>query len=310
MYGCKLGMELNKDISLSFADQIRLYKNVGFEGFFAYWQYGLDVAELRRVADDESMYFQSLHAPAGAPARHLWYQSAETATSLQIFRDCLRACADNGVPIMVMHSFYGFDLHEPTLFGLENYSIIANEARSLGVRLALENLEGEEYLAALLAHFKDDPNVGLCWDSGHEACYTHRDLLAEPGHGEKLIATHLNDNLGTRDFDGDRTGLDDLHLLPFDGIIDWQDVAERLNRWNYDDILMFELKPRTYPSRHESDAYSRMSPEEYVTNAYMRCCRVAAMFIRAKNALRGYAEAPLPGPSPKEPRSFRNEVGG
>ena len=132
-------------------------------------------------------------------------------------------------------------------------------------------------LAALLAHFRDDPNVGLCWDSGHEACYTHRDLLAEPGHGEKLIATHLNDNLGTRDFGGERTGLDDLHLLPFDGIIDWQDVAEHLNRWNYDDILMFELKPRTYPSRHESDAYFDTSPEEYVTQAYMRCCRVAAL---------------------------------
>lgn len=288
MYGCKLGMGLNKDIALPFTDQIRLFRRTGFEGFFAYWQHGLDVAELRRVADEEGMYFQTLHAPGGIAARHLWYQSDETAAAMQSFRDCLRACADNGVPIMVMHSFYGFDLHEPTPLGLENYGMIADEARALGVKLALENLEGEEYLAALLEHFKDDPNVGLCWDSGHETCYSQRDLLAEPWHGAKLMATHLNDNLGIRDFYGKRAGDDDLHLLPFDGIVDWQDVAGRLNRWNYSDILMFELKPRTNPLRPESYAYTRMSPEEYVTSAYMRCCRVAAMFIRAKSA-----QAPL-----------------
>lgn len=283
MYGCKLGMELIKGISTSYADQIRLYKKTGFEGFFAYWQRGLDVAELRRAADGEDMYFQSLHAPSGIPARHLWYKSDETEASMQLFLDCLRACADNGVPIMVMHSFYGFDLHEPTPLGLENYGIIADAARALGVKLALENLEGEEYLAALLAHFRDDSNVGLCWDSGHEACYSQRDLLAEPWHGAKLMATHLNDNLGIRDFHGERTGDDDLHLLPFDGIIDWQDVARRLNRWNYNDILMFELKPRTNPLRPESCAYTRMSTEEYVTSAYMRCCRVAALKMAAAN---------------------------
>lgn len=277
MYGCRLGMELIKGIDMPYVDQIRLYKRTGFEGFFAYWQYGLDVAELRRVADEEGMYFQSLHAPSGAPARHLWYQSGETDASMRLFRDCLHACADNEVPIMVMHSFYGFDLHEPTPLGLENYSVIAEEARSLGVKLALENLEGEEYLAALMEHFRDDPNVGLCWDSGHEACYTHRDLLSEPWHGSKLIATHLNDNLGIRDFGGERTGDDDLHLLPFDGIIDWQDVVWRLERWNYNDILMFELKPKTNPVRPESYPYMRMSTEEYVTAAYMRCCRVAAL---------------------------------
>lgn len=282
MYGCRLGLELHKDIGLSLADQIRLYKKVGFEGFFAYWEYGMDVSELRRVADEEGMYFQSLHAPAGPPSRHLWYQSGETAKSMQTFMDCLMACAENSVPIMVMHSFYGFDLHEPTPLGLENYGVIAAEARRLGVKLALENLEGEEYLAALMERFKDDDNVGLCWDSGHEACYTHRDLLSEPYHGPKLMATHLNDNLGARDYNGERTGLDDLHLLPFDGIIDWQGVADRLNRWNFDDILMFELKPKSQPGRHESDVYARMTPEEYVVAAYMRCCRVAALYMAGK----------------------------
>lgn len=283
MYGCRIGLELHKDVGIPLEDQIRLYKETGFEGFFAYWEPGMDVAALKKVADEEGMIFQSLHAPSGEGARWLWYQHEDTEKHMRIFTECLHDCAANDIPIMVLHSFYGFDLHEPTELGLRNYGILVEEARRLGVKIAIENLEGEEYLAALMEHFRDDPNVGYCWDSGHEACYTHRDLLAEPHHGTQLIATHLNDNLGTRDQNGELTGLDDLHLLPFDGIIDWQDAARKLAKWNFDDILMFELKPKGQPGRSESDAYARMSPEEFVTAAYMRCCRVAALFIAEKN---------------------------
>lgn len=282
MYGCKIGLALNKDLGISLTEQIRLFRQTGFEGFFAYWVPGMDVAALRRTADEEGMIFQSLHAPAGAPARQLWHECDETEKAMETFLSCLRDCAEHQVPIMVLHSFYGFDLHNPTTVGLENFGRIIAEAKRLGVRIALENLEGEEYLAALLEHFRDEPHVGLCWDSGHECCYSNRDLLAEPFHGSRLIATHLNDNLGIRDFGGERTGLDDLHLMPFDGIIDWQDAAERLAQWGFDDILMFEIKPKGQPGRLESAAYARMSPEEFVAQTYARCCRVAAMFLRAK----------------------------
>ena len=282
MYQCKLGLELHKDVPLSLEDQIRLYAQTGFEAFFAYWEENLDVPSLRRVADETGMIFQSLHAPSGDPARHLWYESEKTPAVIGMLKKCLHDCAENGVPIMVLHSFYGFDLHEPNETGLKNYGVLVEEARRLGVKIALENLEGEEYLAALLNHFADDDTVGMCWDSGHESCYSHRDLLALPNHGRKLIATHLNDNLGARDFHGERTGLDDIHLMPFDGIIDWTDAASRLNKCGYDDILMFEIKTRSQPTRHENDAYSRMSPEEFAANVYMRACRVAALYLAEK----------------------------
>jgi sugar phosphate isomerase/epimerase len=280
MYGCRLGLELHADMGLPLTEQIRLLRRTGFDAFFAYWDRNLDVAALRRIADEENMIFQSLHAPGGPLARHLWYESDETENSLQMLFCCLRDCAANGVPIMVLHSFYGFDLHAPTEQGLKNYGLVIDEARRLGVKIALENLEGEEYLAALLERFGGDPSVGFCWDVGHEMCYTHRDLMAE--HGKYIIATHLNDNLGASDFEGAPTGLDDLHLLPFDGIGDWRDIAARLNRWGYDDVLMFELKPGGQPGRHESDAYRRMSPEEFAASAYMRCCRVAALYMAGR----------------------------
>ena len=83
-------------------------------------------------------------------------------------------------------------------------------AKERGVKVAFENTEGEEYLEALMDNFKDDDTVGFCWDTGHEMCYNHsQDMLAK--YGDRLIATHINDNLGISDYDGKITWLDDLH---------------------------------------------------------------------------------------------------
>lgn len=150
------------------------------------------------------------------------------------------------------------------------------EAERLGVKVAFENTEGEEYLTAVMERFKDSPAVGFCWDTGHEMCYNRsKDMLSL--YGDNLIATHLNDNLGIRDFDGNITWIDDLHLLPFDGIADWQRIAKRLDNCGYNGVLTFELNRYSKPDRHENDAYTDMPIERYLTLAYMRACRVATL---------------------------------
>jgi len=126
----------------------------------------------------------------------------------------------------------------------------------------------------LLEHFKDNDSVGFCWDSGHEMCYNYsKDLLAL--YGDKLIATHLNDNLGISNFGGRIYWTDDLHLLPFDGIADWDGIAKRLDRCGFNGIMTFELNIRSKPDRHENDIYTKMTIEEYIAECYKRACRVA-----------------------------------
>ena len=83
-----------------------------------------------------------------------------------------------------------------------------------------------------LCKIADELGIGICWDTGHELCYNHgEDMMAL--YGGKLLCTHINDNLGIRDFEGRITWHDDLHLLPFDGITDWQSIADRLNRCGF-----------------------------------------------------------------------------
>jgi sugar phosphate isomerase/epimerase len=101
-------------------------------------------------------------------------------------------------------------------------------------------------------------------------------------YGDRLLCTHLDDNLGISRLDGQIYFTDDLHLLPFDGINDWQSIADRLNRHGYTGELTFEMGRGCAPGRHDKDKYNRMSIEEFLCEVYARACRVATLKNRGK----------------------------
>ena len=281
MWKRKLCLGVNRDFGLPLTRQAEAFHEAGFDGFFTDWNdesSGIGVRVFRKTADRLGMLYQSVHAPF-IGCDKLWKPCDETEEIMNRFIRCLRDCADNQVPIVVMHSFIGFNDHTPTDIGLENFGKLVDEANRLGVRIAFENTEGEEYLAALMERFGDDPAVGFCWDTGHELCYNHgKDI---PGlYGKKLLGTHLNDNLGIRDYNGNITWIDDLHLLPSDGIADWNGIAGRLVRAEFDGPLTFELTRQSKPGRHDNDKYMKLTPEEYIAEAYARACKVAALVER------------------------------
>ena len=256
------------------------WKKIGFEGFFIDWSRGTDLMPLREKADELGLDFQSIHAPFGKADR-LWKSGAEADDAVSELIECLHICAAVRVPIMVMHAFIGFRDHTPTPEGPRNFAKILAEAEKCGVTVALENTEGEEYLAARMNAFPSHPNLGFCWDTGHEMCYNRsRDMLAL--YGDRLVCTHINDNLGISNFDGNITWTDDLHLLPFDGIADWDNIADRLNAHGYNGTLTFELNRKSKPDRHDNDRYASMDDADYFARAYAAACRFAALKERRK----------------------------
>lgn len=286
MYKKKLCLSTNNTFGITEAEQVRLFKRAGFDGFNVLWGYGLDetVEECARVGEEEGMIFQSIHAPWGYCA-DMWDEAcAEDAEDgVAELCHCLDLCKKYNVPVMVSHVYVGFDEeYVPTDFGIRNYGRVVDYAESLGVKIAFENTEGGEYLEAVLNAFGDRECVGFCWDSGHEMCYNFSEnLVAKYGH--KLIATHLNDNLGVKDYSGKITWHDDLHLLPYDGMADWDELAERLYKCGYNDILTFELNNKSKPNRHENDKYWNMPIEEYIAECYVRACRFANTLIKKEN---------------------------
>ena len=278
MWRKKLGFSMGQSFGLSIPEAVQLVKASGFDALSPEWQADGSHAAYIHAAQECGLELHSLHAPFGK-AKDMWGSDCEKGqAALDELLACLHDCAEYGIPIMVAHTFIGFKDHTPTPEGLARYGQLAAEARKCGVKIALENTEGEEYLHALMAHFAQDETVGFCWDSGHEMCYNHsQDLLAR--YGDRLLVTHLNDNLGIRDFNGEITWLDDLHLLPFDGIADWTENAARLRKSRCPEILNFELGRNSKPGRHENDLYGKMTAEEYLAECYKRACRVAARLV-------------------------------
>ena len=266
--------------NLTCEEEIRLLRDTGFEGFFSGWG-GLDGLKRCRVAAAETgMEYQSVHAPFGK-TRDFWHGTDEAAqAAVDELIACLEDCARVESPIMVAHVFIGFEDHAPNQRGLDNYEKVIRRASSLGVRIAFENTEGMEYLDAVMEMSRAyGETAGFCWDTGHEMCYNWS--IDMPGrYPGRMIATHINDNLGIKDFGGEITWIDDLHLLPFDGVGDWRGVAARLQA--FDGPLTFELSTQSKPGRHENDKYARMSATEYLAEAYGRACRVAALVGAAR----------------------------
>ena len=185
------------------------------------------------------------------------------------------ACAQFLIPIMVVHSWQGLIYTFPsTPLYFDNFDRIVEYALQKNVSIAFENLEGEEYLDALMSRYQNVSQVGFCWDSGHEHCYPHKlDFLER--FGDRLIMTHLNDNFGLRSPDGIPSGKDDLHYIPGDGDICWKTNLDRLAASNKQDILNFELKLRP------DTRYSNLSTQDFILRAG-RLCRILAEAYAAK----------------------------
>ena len=280
MYKQKLCLGIIEGFEMTYAEQVRLMNKVGFEAFFIDdCNRHAPVAELVALSKELGMEIPSYHAPFNK-SDDLWNPDEIGEIGKRELLECVELCSRFEIPVMVTHAFIGYeDDFVSVEAGIERYGEVAKRASELGVRLALENTEGDEYLAILFNALKSEKSVGFCWDTGHELCYNYgKDMTAL--YGDKLICTHLNDNLGIRDFNGKRTWHDDLHLLPFDGITDWDSVAERLAKAEYTAPLSFELSITSKPERHENDGYAAMSPEAYFTEAYKRACRVAALKLK------------------------------
>ncbi|MBQ7485198.1 MAG: sugar phosphate isomerase/epimerase [Oscillospiraceae bacterium] len=283
MWRQKVGISLNGKYDCPIEEVIGLIKETGFEAVSPDCKSAEGLSELPRIisaAGECGLSVQSLHAPTAKTA-DLWSCDAQLgAEALNDYLAIADNCAQYGIPIMVVHAWRGMEYRfDPKTLYYENFDKLVSFAGRHGVRIAFENTEGEEYLLALMAHFKDCRTVGYCWDSGHEMCYNHsRDLLAELG--DRLIMTHLNDNLGISRFDGRIAGTDDLHLLPYDGIADWDAVVARLKKAAPVDILNLEVKNVSRRGRHDNDAYGRMPLARYFAEAYRRACKIAYGYAR------------------------------
>ena len=273
-----LGFSLQAKYDCSLTQAVEMLCDVGFSAISPVWSPELPLEDLTACVARLGMTIQSVHAPhRGQPI--LWDPSDPMRSSTQKqFLDCIDTCAQFDIPIAVLHGWQGLGYTFPeTPLDFSAFDRIVDYAEERNVSIAFENLEGEEYLQALLNRYRNRPHVGYCWDSGHDHCYPHKlDFLKS--FGERLIMTHIHDNLGTRDPGGTPTTLDDLHLLPYDGNIRWESTIQRLKDLPKQNILNFELKKLCKSPAIEDRIYADLSTREYFRLAAQRARQIADLY--------------------------------
>lgn len=265
-----LGMQLDVPV----VDQPELLKTAGFDSF-AFDRVKNGTSELTEMlmkkAEKLSLACEYIHAPFYG-MDDIWHDEGGELAEIMLkdLYATINDCSDFGVKYAVLHAIIGMDNFNPTALGLERLDSVIDYAVKKNVYLAFENTEGEMYLEAILNRYSDVKNVGFCFDSGHELCYNYgKDILSK--YGDRLFVTHLNDNKGMT---GDKlTFYDDSHLLPFDGIADWEGIAKRIKSFNYKGTLSFEVISKGRPTRTDNDIYKNLSSQEYVDKAYSKAVK-------------------------------------
>ena len=266
-----IGFSLQAKYDCPIEQVIALLKNSGFSAVSPTWTSEGALSAIAACVKEQGMIIQTLHAPPkGIPV--LWQEDeTQSAELFATFLKCIDMCEKYHIPTLVIHGWQGHNYtfpSEPLYFG--NFDRIVSYAHAKGVAIAFENLEGEEYLAALMERY---PDAGYCWDSGHDSCYPHKlDFLKEFGH--RLIMTHLNDNPGPGDPSVPLTSAVDRHYLPFDGILDWEVCMQRLKAANPQKILNFEFKIKP------GDRYAHLPLEQFITEAGIRAKKIAEKYDR------------------------------
>lgn len=255
--------------SWSVTDQIALFAKTGFDVFFHGTGANTPLEEAASWADcaaKNGIGFETIHAPFGG-VNDLWKDELAGDAYLDVMKVIVDQCRAANVDKMIMHVTIGNTAPEIGPVGLDRFGKLEEYAEKNGVHLCYENLEPLPHIHAVMKHA--GPFHGFCLDIGHNLCYTPHIPMMKL-YGSRMLCTHIHDNLGVTQ-PGNIDYRDDLHLLPFDGTMDWPWFAKSLGETGYKGPMTFELSCRS------RESYRTCTFPEFVEDAFARAQKIRAM---------------------------------
>ena len=220
----------NQNQNVTPKEAIYAIKNAGFDGVFIQWyNKDWDFSQQQQLNLCRKLglkiYFAHLEYKG---INNIWIDGQDGEILVKSYFNDLDSCKANGIDLVVMHLTSKSQAPEPSLIGIDRLQRIADYADNLDIKIAFENNKIFGYLEYVFAHIKNN-NIGVCYDSGHDHCHFD-DKFNWDMFKNKIFAVHLHDN--------DKS--DDLHLLPFDGTIDWKKLSNNLKQANYTGPISLE----------------------------------------------------------------------
>ncbi len=263
----KINISTVLDCSVSIEEQLPLIKAAGFDGFFLLYE-GTEEEPIdlwAEQAEKLGLEFETVHGPF-IKANDLWEAGEKGREYLKFLKhNIIDVCNRIHVTKLVMHVTVGNTAPSVNDKGLALFKELCDYAKEKNVHIAFENLEPLPHIDAVLEHITD-PFHGFCWDCGHNTCYTpHIDMMKK--FGSRVLCLHIHDNYGVTQ-PGSIDYRDDRHMLPFDGILDWDWFADKIRTAHYEGPITLEVSVKSKQS------YKDMSIEDYLAKAYERACRL------------------------------------
>ena len=251
----KLGMSvlISHPQAESIEKQIGMFANAGFQSVFlscgttdAFHK----IPQWAKIAKAYQIEFEAVHNPSDH-VDAVW-QGGEYAKKYEsMTMRIIDHCSEGEVSKLVLHTGAS-PLVQVSDTGLELWCHLECYAKSRGIRLCYENANTPALFKAVVDCA--DSYHGVCHDIGHQQCYTP-EMKYQNLYAGRILYTHIHDNMG----DGR-----DMHLLPQDGITDWNLYFQDLKKAKYQGALNLEL------SCYYSDDYRNMSFEKFVSQSYER----------------------------------------
>ncbi len=223
------------------------------------WQ--RDAEQIAQTAQDLGLSLPQCHLPFKSK-KTKWQTAEDYAFYIEMFYRAVDVAAVIGFPWAVVHPDRyplreEMDLETLIQENHKEYDPLVDYALKKGVNIAFENMNAghfakAEELVEYIDSYHDD-RVGACWDTGHANMYYKGGDQWEPLHtvGHRLHCTHIADNRAK----------DDLHLLPWEGTIDWPRVIAAMRDISYDGALILEPFINNYSPDHLKDINGRYAFE-------------------------------------------------
>ena len=241
----KLGVSFRATPETDMNEELHLLADIGFDSVFTTFADREQTECYAKAIAEAGLEYSSVHAPfKGINA--IWQEGEEGEAMLQKLCDSVEGCKEFGIPVAVVHLSSGDNAPCINDLGHRRWDKLVDCAVKNNVTLALENQRKLANIAFMFEVYDSVEQVRFCWDTGHEACFAGgREYM--PLFGKKLVYTHIHDNF--------RRHGEDLHLIPFEGSINFDRVAQLLKQYDYQGTLTLELKVN--PSRTFEDQHRR-----------------------------------------------------
>ena len=139
-------------------------------------------------------------------------------------------------------------------------------ATRIGLNVVVENMRVVPGI--MLSHrYCQDPDelcdvadalgIGVCWDFGHANISAVKQSEGLAYVGRRLKVLHINDN----------TAIEDEHLAPFMGSVDWRDAMHGLALAEFDGLFNYELTTKPVPPalRRQYAAFLQSAAKELMS---------------------------------------------